>query len=224
MLDDRFWSKVNKSNHPQGCWVWQAGKNNKGYGLFRPGGIAPKELAHRLSFEAHKGQIPPGRFILHSCDNRLCVNPHHLRVGDAKENVADMDSRSRRVVHNLKGESIGTSKLRDADVISLRRDYLSGHSLSELCNKYHVRRNSLSDYTSGRSWTHLLGVDGSPTLAELKAENAKRTRSNARLTLADAEEIRSRLAAGETGKSIAAAYGVHSSTISDIRNHKIWIP
>lgn len=57
MLDDRFWTKVDRAE-PGGCWEWTANKNNKGYGLFRPGGTAPKRLAHRLAYEDAKAPSP----------------------------------------------------------------------------------------------------------------------------------------------------------------------
>jgi hypothetical protein len=42
------------------------------------------------------------------------------------------------------------------------------------------------------------------------------------LTSQDVACIRRRLAAGDTGRSIAEAYGVHSGTVSKIKQGKIW--
>lgn len=222
MLDDRFWSKVDKSSHPQGCWIWTATKNNKGYGLFRPGGLANKEAAHRLSFEAVNGRIPRGRWILHSCDNPACVNPRHLRIGTPKENVADMDKRGRRVKAPRPGESNSNAFMTEQDVGALRRDYINGADLEQIAARYSISPNSLADYTTGRSWQHILGKNGCPTLSELKAENRRRRRSNARLSQELADEIRAKLAAGAMGKNLAVEYGVHKTTISDIKQRKIW--
>ena len=83
----RFWEKVNEKG-PDDCWEWTAGKNTRGYGQFK---ILPSKpaLAHRVSYELHKGEIPKGLHVLHSCNNASCVNPNHLRVGTAKENYED---------------------------------------------------------------------------------------------------------------------------------------
>ncbi|APX88661.1 hypothetical protein BV394_02040 [Brevirhabdus pacifica] len=51
--------------------------------------------AHRFSYELHKGTIPDGLEILHSCDVKHCVNPDHLRAGSHAENMAEAAERGR---------------------------------------------------------------------------------------------------------------------------------
>ena len=75
-----------------GCWLWQASGPN-GYGAMSVGGKAYP--AHRLSYAYHRGPIPRGMHVLHSCDIRACVNPEHLRIGSAKDNCDDKTSRGR---------------------------------------------------------------------------------------------------------------------------------
>lgn len=107
-LVDRFWKYADKSGD---CWEWKGPKNHYGYGTLRAGGRYGKTvLAHRLSWELHNGEIPEmggyhGAVIRHSCDNRGCVNPHHLEIGTQKDNVLDMDDRGRRVSNPKKGDS-----------------------------------------------------------------------------------------------------------------------
>jgi DNA-binding XRE family transcriptional regulator len=43
-------------------------------------------MAHRYSYELHKGLIPDGLTIDHLCKIRHCVNPQHLEVVTYQEN------------------------------------------------------------------------------------------------------------------------------------------
>jgi hypothetical protein len=89
-LDERFWSKVVKSN---GCWLWKGATSRRGYGSATINGSSV--ATHRISYEAHVGPIPDGLYVLHSCDTPACVNPAHLRVGTSLDNARDRAERGR---------------------------------------------------------------------------------------------------------------------------------
>jgi len=76
-----------------GCWDWSASTNSGGYGQARIGKRIIK--AHVLSYQVHHGPIVNGLYVLHSCDRPICVQPAHLRLGTAADNVHDAVIRGR---------------------------------------------------------------------------------------------------------------------------------
>jgi hypothetical protein len=85
---DRYWSKVDRRG-PDECWPWLAGKGGHGYGVFYPGG-GKQELAHRMALKLTVGEPEGGRnHALHSCGNKPCCNPAHLRWGTHADNMND---------------------------------------------------------------------------------------------------------------------------------------
>lgn len=78
----RFWAKVSRST---ACWHWTAAKNSRGYGSFGYGGRT--YLAHRIAYALTYGEIPVGMEINHVCGVKSCVNPLHLEVVTAAQNI-----------------------------------------------------------------------------------------------------------------------------------------
>ncbi len=103
-----------------GCWNWPGALNQSGYGqIGRNLGGAPKvALCHRLSWEMHKGPIPPDLWVLHKCDNRRCCNPDHLFLGTNADNIRDRDQKGRHA--RLRGEDHPGAKLKAVEARAIR--------------------------------------------------------------------------------------------------------
>jgi len=82
------------------CWIWTGCRFNRAYGRIMVQGKPIQ--THRYSWQLEHGKIPQGLHILHKCDIGLCVNPEHLFVGNATDNMRDCLSKGRYVAHKLR--------------------------------------------------------------------------------------------------------------------------
>jgi hypothetical protein len=83
-----------------GCWPWMAGKFPTGYGMVNLGRYADGRqhttYAHRVAFVLAHGDIPSGpHVVMHTCDDRGCVNPAHLQLGSQADNLRDAAKKGR---------------------------------------------------------------------------------------------------------------------------------
>lgn len=81
-----------------GCWIWGGAKNHNGYGVVvKKKGFGHKRMyrMHRVVWEHFNGLIPPGLHACHKCDNPCCVNPAHIFLGTAKDNLSDCARKKR---------------------------------------------------------------------------------------------------------------------------------
>ncbi len=94
----RFEKKIDKSGH---CWKWIGAKNGSGYGMFYIDLKAHR--AHRISWMlTNMKNIDGGKFVCHSCDNPICVNPKHLWLGSNLDNQRDCKLKGRHSLPPLK--------------------------------------------------------------------------------------------------------------------------
>lgn len=119
----RFLSKI-EPPVGDGCAMWRAGKFGDGYGSFR---VNRKHYgAHRASWLIYRGPIPRGKFVLHSCDNPACVNPAHLWIGTAGDNIRDCKAKGRNRSGQLHGELNPKAKLNDRQAVEIIQLYRAG--------------------------------------------------------------------------------------------------
>lgn len=143
-----FWAKVRRTDY---CWFWTGQTNIGGYGAHGKGG-----LAHRISWELTRGPIPESRdkcFVLHTCDNRRCVNPNHLYLGSKKENGIDSSIRQR--YPDRKGESAARAKLTTQQVLAIRARCVAGENKSAIARDYGVTNTHVCGIASRKAWAHV---------------------------------------------------------------------
>ena len=124
-----FLSKIRKTDS---CWESTASKMINGYHY--GGKINGKEEAsHRFSWIFHFGAIPEGKRVLHKCDNRSCVNPDHLFLGDGLDNVHDAISKGR-----MRGKAISNQ-----DVLDIRQMFENGMTKGSIARRKECSRASI---------------------------------------------------------------------------------
>ena len=222
----RFWSKVDRGG-PDECWEWQGGRNPRGYGKFWMTGSTIS--SHRASFVIEYGfDVPPRKWILHSCDNPPCVNPAHLRVGDNDANLADKLARERQ----SRGERHGMSKLDAYRVMSARYAWRAGIGLPQIANMLGVTEATIHRAVTCATWAHLPEVENlgevdnpivKPKTRVVEAMNQRGAEHYAaKLTDAIVVEIRNLAAAGASHVSIAEKFSIGQAHTTRIIRGETW--
>lgn len=151
-VTERFDEKVDKSSP---CWEWCSAKNY-GYGVFWLNG--GNVYAHRLSYERYIGPVPRGMFVCHKCDNAACVNPDHLFLGTALDNMRDKINKGRAIYpgakHQTRGADHPHAKLGE---LSVQRIRIVGNalSLSRIATIHRVSKQTIHAILRRHTWTAL---------------------------------------------------------------------
>lgn len=149
----RFWSKINVPN-PDGCMTWQGKIQRNGYGQF----CLPRNRAPQLWVSAHRAALllavglPPGVDMesAHSCRNRGCVAPAHLRWATTASNAADRIADGTQT--RFPGETHPRARLTESQVNQIRLEYGSGRSQRDLSHRYGVSQTAISNIITGKRW------------------------------------------------------------------------
>lgn len=106
-----------------------------------------KRINHsRAVWEENIGAIPEGMFVLHRCDNPLCIRLDHLFLGTHEDNMKDMVSKGRS---NRERIADFYGKLTRKEVESIRQDR---RKLKEIAAEYKVSISTISLARRGKTW------------------------------------------------------------------------
>lgn len=135
-----------------GCINWTGSKDNRGYAMF----VNNKEAwkMSRVVYTYHFGDIEPGLFILHSCDNPACVNPDHLSAGTQRENMQQRHARNRYNTQP-RGSEHARSRLSEFDIANIRKYWAAGMSQTKLGKMYGEAQPTIYNIVHGNTYSHL---------------------------------------------------------------------
>lgn len=156
-FEERLWKYIDKRSDDE-CWPWVGKSKIDGYGVIGVGGRqSRKMLAHRAVWTVLKGPIPKGdgyhgTVVMHVCDNRLCCNPAHLRLGTQADNITDMNDKHRSPFPIVQGEAHRNAVMSE----DMAREVLqSAERNCEIARRLGVSRASVGLLRRGVTWRHL---------------------------------------------------------------------
>jgi hypothetical protein len=82
------------------CWVWTRTISPQGYGKIWTKGQSVS--VHRVSWEIHNSPLDKKAHVCHRCDLPKCVNPDHLFIGSALDNVHDKIKKGRMTITSFR--------------------------------------------------------------------------------------------------------------------------
>jgi hypothetical protein len=131
------------------CWLWIAGKTSDGYGTIN---FQNKTmLAHRVSWQFYKGEIPSKMLVCHKCDEPSCVNPEHLFLGTQADNMNDMKSKNRRKNIGC-AEKNGRAKLTMEKAFLIREKRNQKIPLAIIAKEFNVGQSTISRVCRMENW------------------------------------------------------------------------
>lgn len=145
----RFWKYVMLTSNPDKCWEWQASKYPNGYGRIWVDEAV--RIAHRVAWKITYG-VYPILDLLHSCDNKGCVNPNHLREGTNAENLAEAAERGLM----QRGEDRWNAKLNPDLVRLIRRLHSEGVSEAKIARQLRRGRGTVGAVIRKVTWKYVI--------------------------------------------------------------------
>lgn len=131
------------------CWEWTAYVHPKGYPYFGDGEKNDHVRANRFAYEMYLGPLPKGKKVLHECDNRRCVNPAHLWLGDSRLNMLDCIDKGRNSQHRRPTHRSLTDQMAWNARIMFARGEIPMQTLADI---YSVDQQTMSNLLRGRTY------------------------------------------------------------------------
>lgn len=198
-LRERFARNVGPTVGDKGCQHWLGG-GHKGYGslIINRHKMTASRVAYVLAF----GPMPilfagMPTYVLHECDNPICVNPEHLFLGNHRINTDDMLRKNRQMAMLTPDEA-------EAILLSTESD-------SVTAKRFGIRFETVSLIKNRRSWKHIRPDIPAPAPGS-RSPKPKLTADDVRAIRADTRRY----------AAIASQYGIGYNHVKKIRARRAW--
>lgn len=146
----RFKAAVDEAG-PDDCWNWTKSFRN-GYGAIKH---ETRVLgAHRVAYVLAYGEPDEESLVTHSCDNRACCNPAHLKAGTPTDNVREKYDRGRQV--NQRGSMAPGAVLNESQVVRIWLLRRTGQGAVKISRALGLTYDQVKRVLVGRTWQHLM--------------------------------------------------------------------
>lgn len=136
--------------------VLNPGPNRTGYLRIRlcsNDGSKKMVMVHRLVADAFLGPCPDGEEINHRDGIKANNRPENLEYTSHKENMKHASRH--KLFGDRKGEKHGRTRLKDSDVLEIRRRRADGELLKTLSNEFGVSTTQIHLIEKRKNWSHI---------------------------------------------------------------------
>jgi hypothetical protein len=143
------------------CWVYD-GYHNNGYAWVKVSNGKPGTLYRHLRMYIENRILSKDEFCCHECNNKWCVNPNHIYIGNRSENTKDMLNAKTLNLIELwkiyKGENSPNSVLTDDLVKQIRKMKKDGIGITVIAKTLNIKTSTIANvfynYKKNR-WSHV---------------------------------------------------------------------
>jgi hypothetical protein len=178
---------------------------SSGYQMIRIG------LVHRVVYETFKGEIEEGHEINHIDNKKTNNNINNLESITKSEN---QKHKYKNMKNKIDGENNPMSFLKEVDVLDIYEMIKSGKNNIEIADKYNIHDRYVSLIRSGKRWNKLFKIHLNNNIKSLGCNSLPKD------SILDV--INMIVNTDMTNVEIADKYFLDKTTISKVRNKRIW--
>jgi hypothetical protein len=136
------------------CIEWDKRLNEHGYGIIYHD--SKQWYVHRLEWTNNFGEIPKGKCVCHTCDNRKCYNINHLFLGSHLENMQDMAKKGVLLKRAARGEKQALSKFTEKQIREIRKIYdKEKYSIHKMAKIFSIAFSTMYCILTRKTWAHV---------------------------------------------------------------------